>query len=76
MWSPATRTKYERTSLRCASDLTAEEFALIEPRLRAENTRACGGVTWLFSRRGFRIHCYRTGHDRAAQGTGDDCRRQ
>jgi transposase len=39
MWSPATRAKYERTGMRYASDLTAEELALIEPHLPQENTR-------------------------------------
>ena len=39
MWSPATRVKYERSGMRYASDLTAEELALIEPHLPQENTR-------------------------------------
>jgi transposase len=38
MWAPTTRRRYRRAGLRCASDLTDAEWALIEPLLPA----ACG----------------------------------
>ncbi len=35
MWTPATRRRHSRAHLRYASDLTDEEWALLEPHLDA-----------------------------------------
>lgn len=39
MWAKVTRRKYERLGLRCASDMTREEWPLIAPLLPAPKRR-------------------------------------